>query len=231
MMKKILIFAILLLLAFTSNYAQSECNQYFPFEHFKSMTYATYDQRDRLQGKQTWEVVDLERSGGAVVATVSSKMYDENNEEILETIFTARCENETFFISMESYHLQGLTESFGRDVEMEISGDDLSLPNNLSVGTELPDASMEVRVTSPIPLTMNVEITDRKVEGREEVTTPAGTFDAYKITQNSSVRAVVRVRSSSVEYYSPKYGMVRSEDYNRRGRLQGYTVLEQIVER
>ncbi|TVR82092.1 MAG: hypothetical protein EA409_05590 [Saprospirales bacterium] len=230
-MKKILLAALILIVTLNVNYAQGECNQFFPFEHFKSMTYATYDQRDRLQGRQSWEVVDLERSNGAVVATVSSMMYDENEEEILETIFTARCENETFFISMESYHLQGLSESFGRDVEMEISGDDLSLPNKLSEGTSLPDASMEVRVTSPIPLTMNVEITDRLVEGREEVTTPAGTFDAYKISQNSTVRAVIRMRSSSIEYYSPRFGMVRSEDYNRRGRLQGYTVLEQVVER
>ncbi len=227
-MKNLLTIFGALLLSF-SLYAQDACNTFFPFEHFKSMTYEDYDRRDRLQAIQTWEVKDLSRDGSSVTATILSIIKDEDGEVVLETEFTARCENETYYISLEAFHLNEFSESMGSQMEIEAKGTDLSLPDRLEVGMELPDAKMDMHVSGVIPINVEVEITDRKVESREEITVPAGTFDAFKVTQETSVRAGLRVRTTSHEYFAPGYGMVKSENFNRRGRSQGYTQLVEVV--
>nr|MBS0037362.1 hypothetical protein [Saprospiraceae bacterium] len=210
--------------------AQDLCNTYFPFEHFQSMTYEDYDRRDRLQATQTWKVTDLSTVNGARVAAIHQVIKDEDGEVVVETDFTARCENETYYISLEAFHLNEFAESMGGDIEIEATGNAMSLPDKLEVGMELPDANLNMEIVGGIiPMNIEVNITDRKVESKEEVTVPAGTFEAYKITQETAVRAGIRVTTTSHEYIVPEYGMVKSENFNRRGRSQGYTQLVEVV--
>ena len=228
-----LAFAILLaaLLTGTDLKSQSSCSQFFPFEHFESMTYAHYDRRDRLESKHQWEVKELKRDGDRIEAEVALTIREADGEVLMTNSFTAYCEEDTYYIGLEGLHMNEFSEAFGENMQMEITGTDLTIPGNISVGDQLPDAKMKARITSPIPMTINMEITERTVDEKTEVSTPAGSFDAYKISQKNMVRAVIRSRSQSVEYYSPKYGMIRSETMNRRGRLQGYSQLEEVVEK
>lgn len=219
------------LLSGTDLKSQSSCSQFFPFEEFESMTYAHYDRRDRLESRHQWQVMELKRDGDRIEAKVALTVREPNGDILMTNSFTAYCEEDTYYIGLEGVHMNEFSDAFGEGMEMEISGTHLSIPDNISVGDRLPDAQMEARITSPIPMTIHMEITDRTVDEKSEITTPAGTFEAYKISQENMVRAVIRSRSQSVEYYSPRYGMIRSETMNRRGRLQAYTQLEEVVEK
>jgi hypothetical protein len=78
---------------------------------------------------------------------------------------------------------------------------------------------------------MTVTITDRKVVGKESVTTPAGTFDCFKITSNSTIKTKtvvgITMEFSAIEWLAPKAAIVKSESY-KKGKLQGYTLLTKL---
>jgi len=103
-------------------------------------------------------------------------------------------------------------------------------PSDLSVGDELPDASITVSIKSSgvNMFTMTVWITNRKVEAREEMTTPAGTFDCFKMSYDIETKMMVKVQSKAVQWFTEDVGMVKSESYNKNGKLVGYSLLTDL---
>lgn len=94
------------------------------------------------------------------------------------------------------------------------------LPAGMSPGQQLKDASFTLEMTSPIPVTMTSNITNRKVDAIEQVTTPAGTFECVKVSYDTfSKVAFIKTEGRTVEWYTPNIGIVRSEYYDKKGRV------------
>jgi hypothetical protein len=66
---------------------------------------------------------------------------------------------------------------------------------------------------------------NRKVEAVENLTTPAGTFECYKISYDIATKMMVNVKAKATEWYSNGVGMVKSETYSTDGKLIGSNVL------
>ena len=113
-------------------------------------------------------------------------------------------------------------------MEMKITGDMISLPADLSVGQSLPDASMDMEAEGPIAIKMHSEMVNRKVEGQEKITTPAGAFDCFIISYDQSMKTIIKMDSSCKQWLSKEAGMVRSEFYNKAGKLTGYQELTSL---
>ena len=77
--------------------------------------------------------------------------------------------------------------------------------------------------------TMNFKITERKVEAQESITTAAGTFECYKLSQKTNTKISFMDKTyTSIAWYAPEIGSVRSETYSESGKLEGYRVLTNI---
>ena len=118
---------------------------------------------------------------GAEVSTITSQVKDEKGELILESSYNISCKDDTISIDFNSMINSQMFDQY-QEFDLEISGTNLDLPNNLSVGQELPDASMLMIINMGITLKFSVNITDRKVIAKESVTTPAGTYDCFVIS-------------------------------------------------
>ncbi len=128
-------------------------------------------------------------------------------------------------IDFSSLAAPGSMEQY-KDMEVEMKGTDLILPNNLSVGQTLPDSEMLVTVRiAPINMKMNTNVFNRKVEGRESLTTPAGTFDCYVISFDSEAKMGFNVSSSGKQWIAQGVGMAKQESYNKKGKLTGISLL------
>ena len=75
---------------------------------------------------------------------------------------------------------------------------------------------------------LTIHTTNRKVEARESYTCPAGTFECLVISQTTQTKMVMKIETSSKEWYAKEIGMVRSEFYNKKGVLKGYSLLTAI---
>ncbi len=117
------------------------------------------------------------------------------------------------------------------DVEMDISGTDVEWPNNLSVGQELPDGNVSVKMKmgGMMNMNMNVETINRKVEKKESVTTPAGTFDCFVIySETKSKMMMANQTFPSRVWLTEGVGMIKQESYNKNGNLMASSILTQF---
>ncbi len=231
-MSKNLLFVFLLLI--TTGILAQDCDLYFPLVENKGVQYQNFNRRDRLESTQDVMVKKVIIHSDHTEAILNTKYYDNRDRFQHEAEFTVRCKGNELMLDVQSLIDPAMLEGF-QDMEIKISSIDIIIPDNLKVGDRLPDAGMTMSVSAAgMKITeIEINITDRKVEAIENITTPAGTFESFKITyvtntQSRTMGITNRLNSKSVEYYAPGVGNVRTEIYDQRDRLESYTVLSKI---
>jgi hypothetical protein len=232
-MKRNLIFAMLIVMA-SGLWAQN-CNLYIPLEEGKGFQYQNFNKRDKLEGVSDMIIKDVSSQQGATVATFTVKFYDNREKLQHEGEYEVTCKGDELIIDMESMLGQSVLKAYeGMEVSMT-NVENLSIPGNLSVGDKLPDGRMEMKVKmGNVNMTeMKMVTQNREVVARESITTPAGTFNCFKITYETVMDARTMGMNSKniskgVEFYAPGVGNVKSEFYNDKDQLQSYTLLSKI---
>ena len=96
----------------------------------------------------------------------------------------------------------------------------LEYPADMKAGDKLKDAEFNMDYTANgIASNINVNMTERSVLGKENVSSPAGSWDAFKITYKSRIRMKVAgigipVNMDVTEWYVPDFGVVKTESRN-----------------
>jgi hypothetical protein len=233
-MKKALIFSFLL--AMTTGLFSQNCDLYMPLVEGKGFQYQNFNRRDRLEGVNDMVIKSVSNSMGQTEAIVSVKYMDNREKLKHEGEYKIICKGDELIIDIQSMIDQAMMQQSGEGVEVSMTNiRNISVPSSIKAGDNLPDASMDMKVTmGAMTMTdMKMLIQNRKVEGRESITTPAGTFNCFKITYENVTNSRImgmnsRVIGRGVEYYAPGVGNVRSEFYDDKGRIQSYTVLSKI---
>ena len=224
------VLAIVLFGCVRSSFGQ--CNAYYQLDEGSAWEMENYNAKGKLTGRNKQKVISFEGNTNSFKATVNSVMYDQKDKEILHGDLEFTCDNGTMIIDMRNYVSAEQMKPF-ESYEFTLETENLEIPNALSVGQVLKDGSMTITTTnSPLPMTLAVAITDRKILGKEPITTPAGTFDCYKISSNLTVQTKMAVKFSlkfsTIEWLAPKVAVVKSESY-KGDKLQGYSILTSVV--
>ena len=221
---------LVLSLCFTFFAVQAqECSGFFPFEPDTKFEMTYYNKKDNITSVATHTVNDLTTMDDITAAELSYKIMDDDGELLTEGEYEVECSEAGYRIDMTAILDQKLMKA-AHNMEAEISGDALEFPTALEVGTDLPDAETEIKVSSNgiKIMTMRMTIFNRKVEAQEEVTTPAGTFECYKISYNFEVKALLKKKYKVVQWIAKDIGIVRGETYNKKGKLQSYEQLTKL---
>ena len=174
-----------------------------------------------MSGVMDYEVKEV--SGNT--ATMFYEMTDEKGKMITSSEYGITCTEDGVTIDFSSMMSPGVMGQY-EDMEVEMSGTDLLFPNNLSVGKSLPDADVLMTVKMPpMNMKMTMKFFNRKVEGNETVSTPAGDFECYVITYDTESKMGIKMTMSSKLWLSEGFGMVKQENYNKKGALIGKSVL------
>ncbi|MBN8576822.1 MAG: hypothetical protein J0L66_07745 [Cytophagales bacterium] len=225
-MKKILI-TLLSLVGYVTGFTQ--CNEYYVMENGTSWAYETYNNKGKLSNRMQQTVKAFEKTATGFVATVNAVTTNEKGKELTKGEFEMSCSGGTFIIDMRKFipeEQQKMFESY----KMTVQSENLELPSKLTVGQTLKNGSVTMTAEgSPLPMKMTVQITERKVVGQETITTPAGTYQCFKLTSKSTVSTQMGVNMtfnfSSTEWLAPKVGMVKTESFDKNGKSSGYTQL------
>jgi hypothetical protein len=202
-----------------------DCESFFPLKKGAFMEMKSYDEKGKHTGTVRQTVTDVTNTAKGVEIKVSSEQLDDKNKSLSVQDLEMRCENGVFYMDMKNYFNQAAMGSGQNNTEMSIDATDLVFPSNLKVGETLPDGSMTISMP---PLTMGVNIFNRKVVSIEDVKTPAGTFEGYKITYDIETKIPFKMTNSAIQWYAKEAGAVRTETYNKKGKLIGYTELTEI---
>ncbi len=223
-MKKILIATIAFLGVMATTTAQTGCSKYYPFKEGTTAEITAYDKKGEKSAVIDYTILKTTKTSEGEVATMKSSVKDDKGKLIAETEYNATCDGNKISIDYKSMVSPLMMDQF-KDMEYDISGTDLEIPNNLSVGQTLPDAQMIMNISmGGIKMNMELHITNRKVIGKENITTPAGTFDCFIITSEMTTKMGVSQTSNSKQWIAEGVGMVKQEEY-QKGKVTSSSLL------
>lgn len=224
-----LFFALFLIFSLSSH--GQNCEPYYPMSEGASFEQTSYNAKDKVTGYQRHEVLSVSGGGDHMEAQMRVTHYDKKDKEGFVVDYSMVCDGEVFHVDMQS--MIPSTGGAAMEMDMTVEADNLEFPASMSGGMELPDAHLKASMASTsMGISMggiSVSITERKVQKEESITTSAGTFDCFVIMQKEESKVMgIKVRSQSKTWYSKGAGMVRSESYDKNGKLRSYTVLTKL---
>ena len=193
-----------------------------------------------FEGKD-YDTSGIERSSS--ITTVKN-VRSEGNETIADlsmamiSTYAGKEKKDTLVMSYKcdgkrlAMDLGGFLTNFSALSGVVVEGKAMEFPLELNVGQELPDASVSAdigKAAGPIKMKTTSSYVKRKVEKKETITTPAGTWSCYKIVCNieTSIDAgddemgkkiveMMKAKTPSLSskmWFAPGFGVVRTEFY------------------
>ena len=224
-MKKIFVWLISIFIYQNAGNAQT-CG-YLLLTNNVEVEMSMFDKKNEPSGKVVYKVL----SSNGKEAKVSSKVFSEKGKEVGGGEGTYKCDGTNFSFDMKAMLPGEQAKAMNmKDMEVKTNNATINYPSNMSVGTTLPDNEFTADTYSGTMklMGMSFKVNNRKVEGKESITTPAGTFDCFKITSNQDIKAIFNINMQMTEWFSPNVGVVKTEAY-RKGALVSSTLITKIV--
>ena len=210
------------------NTNESDCNSYYPLTKGTSFELTSYNKKGKVESFINHKIIESQNIDNGILATCEMQVSDNKGNEGLQMTYETKCQNGKYYLNLENmfseltsqYKAQGMKISFENGISV--------IPNNLRVGNELEDATMIMTMTTgAMNMKMSITVSDKKVIGKETITTPAGTYDCLILTQNTTMTMgkLMNITSRSKDWISKGVGSVKSENYDKNGKLDGYTLL------
>lgn len=221
-MKKTALYLFVLAFGMGLSTAQEPCSKYYPMEEGTSFQYTMYDKKGKTEGTTDYKITNVSTDGGTTSATFEFKFVDNKGEEVFNSDYSISCSGDGIKIDYASLFPNQMMKQYEEmGLEMDISGTDIQLPNDLSVGKELEDANVAIAMSmSGIKMNVSVDQTNRKVEKKESITTAAGTFECYLITETTTSKTMGAAHEMNNKLWLAEgVGMIKQESYKKNGNL------------
>lgn len=215
----------LLSLAFTASttFAQ-DCTHPLGLSKNTEFVYQVTDRgnnKGTINNKVVQQVADKE---GIYTTTFKSTRISKNNRPETAEEFQIKCTGNTLYLdAMLLLREQALQAFEGKDFDFTPVA--IAYPQGMQVNQKLPDGKLGVKVrSSTVAITqMSMLATNRKVEAIEKITTPAGTFDCFKITYQyvlelDAMGMPLRDVYNVEEFFSLEHGLIKCQFTNKRGK-------------
>ena len=206
--------------------AQDGCSKFYPMSEGTSMEYTNYNKKGKVEGVSSFKVTEVSTNGDTTNATMAINLKDDKGKEIYNSDYKLSCTGNMVKLDYESILPSEMMKQYS-EMDFEVSGNDIEIPNDLSVGQNLADANVNMKINmGAMNMNMAVDMVNRKVEKKESVTTPAGTYDCYVLysENRSKVMMANQVYPSRV-WLAEGVGMVKQETYKKNGDLMSSTEL------
>ena len=187
----------------------------------------SYDKKDKTSAVLDYKVLKITNTAAGKVGAIHGSVKDDKGKMLAELEYDVICKDNKLSVDYKSMLSPQMMEQF-KEMDYEITGTNLDWPNDLSVGMALPDGNMTMKIgMGGMNMTMTVDQKNRKVIGKEKMTTPAGTFDCYVVTFDTAVKMGINQTTSSKQWISEGTGMVKQED-SQKGKIINTTILTAI---
>jgi hypothetical protein len=143
-------------------------------------------------------------------------MFDKNGKTVATGNSVMKCNGGVMMINMKMSIPQPQAEQFS---QANVKAEDfyIEYPLNMVKGDQLKDGNLTMNMdNNGLQQSLTMTVNNRRVEDKEKITTPAGTWDCYKISYKSklSIRMMgvgIPVNMDGVEWYAPGFGVVKTQ--------------------
>ena len=224
----------------SSAFAQS-CATMLLFKENSSITTTSYDANAKALSSSIHTVTKVSKEGETIIS--KSKVENSVKKSATTTEFTVRCEKDKLKVDMSSMiPVQSVPGM--ENIQVTVSGDAMEIPTVITVGQSLPDgfASVEMTNAGTRMGNMRYAVKNRKVEAKETITTPAGSFVCYKISSEFNSTTMMQMpgmpggampamvmNGKIIQWFSFELGAdVKTENYGTDGKLTGYMLITEV---
>lgn len=217
MLKHITAIAAIYVCAHATAQAQ-DCSKFLFLQKDKTIEMTIYNKKGEPNGKQVYTVSDVASSGGTTTGKLNSEMFDKKGKSMAKASSSVQCTGGIFSIDMRMMLPQQQAEQANQS-ETQVTGQStyIDYPNDMKVGDQLKDGNFTMDIKrGGMAQTLTMQITERKVLGQESVTTPAGTWDCFKISAHSHLSVKtgpigIPFNYDYTEWYAPGFGTIKSD--------------------
>jgi len=204
---------LLLILAVSIINAQ-DCSKFYYFQNNKLVEMTISNRKGKETGKNVYNISNVQQAGGTTSATISSEFFNEKGKSINQATNVIKCNGGVLQMDMKMFISgeQQTTATGTSDAAF------LEYPVGMKEGDVLNDGTfkMDMKQNGNMNSTMEITVTDRKVEAKESVTTPAGTWECFRISYKSKITTKIAgigipIKASVTEWYAPGFGVVKTE--------------------
>lgn len=191
-----------------------------------------FDGKGKPTGKLIYKIASVTKEGANTVFTIDMESVDNKGKSELKNNYKMKCDGNVLMLDASSLISKEQMKSF-ENTEMKFTYDNIEYPAKLAVGQKLKDASVKGDgVSGPLAITFKMLIHNREITAQEKLTTPAGTFDTFKITADMTMETKMgmnmKFEMNTVSYRAPGIIWdVKTETY-RKGKLMAYSELSKI---
>ena len=207
----------LTLLIFSGNIFSQDCSNYYYLQNNKTVEMTITNSKGKESGKMIYKIADSKKNGNAITATVNSEFIDTKGKTITNATNNVKCVNGVMQMDMKVF-IPAVQQEQMKSGAASASNVYLEYPANMNVGDQLKDGqlNMDYESASGLKSSIEISITERKVEGKETVTTSAGTWDCYKITAHNRIVSKISgigipIKMDVTEWFAPGFGIVKTE--------------------
>jgi len=213
------LFYCLLLVFISQPLFSQNCEKISPYKEGMKLEYTNYNKKGKETSIDKYSVSSVSNNNGNMEITIQSDLEDDSDASFE---FLLKCVNGDFLIDMSNYGaIQG--DASGPDFTLKAEGDFIIFPDNMNTGTELEDGQIALSVGGANSTTAigTMSVLNRKVLESGSITTKAGTFDGHKLSFDYLFdMGILKLRGSGIEWYVPGIGIVKSESYSKKGKIQ-----------
>ena len=213
-MKKL--FALFLAAMLFCSLVAQTCNGYYYMQNNKTITMTLYNGKGKETGKYIYKVSDVKTDGSTTTSRVQSQVMDDKGKTIGGSVANMKCTGGVYMADMK---IMMPPQQAGQMKDIDAKSEFyLEYPAVMKVGDELKDGSFtaDLGANNGMPMTLEMTVSNRKVEGEESITTTAGTWKCFRITHTDKLRTKVAgigipITMLTTEWFAPGFGIIRSE--------------------
>jgi len=207
-------------------------NTFFPSKAGMALTTANNDAKGNLESYSVLTIKDVDGSGKNMAITYGISALDKNRNPLLKDSLGDMTYKVLIKDGVVIMDINQMIPAQIREqgvLKMEVTGTPMELPNNLKPGQSLKDSEVTIAINVGIMKLNTVVKTEGECLAIEDVKVPAGTFKCHKISQKITTTAVViTTTQTTVSWYAPNIGTVKTETYDDKGRLTSGSELVEL---
>lgn len=222
----------------------ANCDDYIWFKQGATMTYKTTSgsgkKQEVMNSKMVVKSVSNEQGKKVSVINVSSDEVENFDMDIRYL-----CSGNNLYVDMGAAMKQAMAKAgqdnpqataIADDIEMGFGEGFMDIPKNMYPGQKLKDVNFTMKSkASGMEMVITTNLTERKVGAKEKVVTPAGTFECMPVSgvRKSTMKMMGMNRNmgqptTETIWYSPGIGMVKTESYDAKGKLESSQILTEF---
>ena len=227
-MRNLFIVLIISLLYIPKVVSQINCSRYYPLEEGTSFEYTSTNKKGKIESTANYMVSKVSNSANTTVAEMTTNLSDKKGKEIIQSSYNITCTGSGVKIDFQSLMAGDMIKQYHEmDIDVALTGTDIELPNELSIGQELTNANVTMNISmAGMNMKTIVNMINRKVEKKENITTISGSYECFVIysENESQVMGIKRTYPSRL-WLTEGIGMVKQESYKSNGDLISTTTL------